>query len=231
MDSFDLENCLGLAISSLAVPIQEFEFRVRVCLHGDCALAQVRLQLIGEGTMVAQPSVLKLAPTIVSFCSLEKPFQELCALRLNLELEAEYRQIICWFLLIPVSSISVLSCDREIAALIFNKVSARGHRFEMKESASCTQASQLLFFGKQHTPLHEWVLQATFFGHALLHWAPIAHITHIILSTTKTSLTFFHWTGIFRSMSDALSQDGVPLPFYKKAGCGLVSTQMFFCRS
>jgi hypothetical protein len=57
------------------------------------------------------------------------------------------------------------------------------------------------------------------------------YMSHMVVvsSTTRASLTDLHWTGIFRSMSDALSQDGEPLPFYKKAGCGLVSIQTIHC--
>lgn len=82
---------------------------------------KVRLQLIGEGTMVAQPSVLNLAPTIIR---------------------------------------------NEGVRIMYTGLSA-----------------------------------------ALLRQA------------TYTTARM----GIFRSMSDALSQDGQPLPFYKKAGCGLVA--------
>lgn len=84
---------------------------------------KVRLQLIGEGTMVAQPSVLNLAPTIIR---------------------------------------------NEGVRIMYTGLSA-----------------------------------------ALLRQA------------TYTTARM----GIFRSMSDALSQDGQPLPFYKKAGCGLVSME------
>ena len=38
----------------------------------------------------------------------------------------------------------------------------------------------------------------------------------------EVPLSWFHWTGTFKSMSDAVSQNGQSLSFYKIVGCGLV---------
>jgi hypothetical protein len=156
---------------------------------------QVQLQLIGEGATIAHPSVFQLAPNIVStifvFLTIGQSvgnslfWVKLCCCSLwNVFVLWRWfwRSLLWWD-----SYVSISDFD--------SQGNEGGHRSEVKECRSYTQASLLHFFVRLLTPLLTWV--TLLLSTLILCWPPWPsfYVYFMHQFSLKNSLIVECWVG------------------------------------